>query len=152
MNTSPHVHGDIKFSIVSDDISNNCVFFPLHCVNIGAPENTLKTYKTKNYWKSNESNLKTSFSIQHKKHNLFISLPLKIAPWKWKKIFCRKHMHMCHLKCLLWWMPNFHLYESINEIFHKLKNLVKNKNCIIAKRGKIITKCGSCLWLQSRAV
>ena len=69
-----------------------------------------------------------------------------------KKIFCRKHTHMCHLKYLLWWVANFHLYENINEIFHELKNLVKNRNCIIAKWGKIITKCGSCLWLQSRAV
>ena len=36
-------------------------------------------------------------------------------------------------------------FTNINEIFHIFKNLVKNKNNILAKPAKIITNWGSFL-------
>ena len=129
VNTSPHAFGDIKFSIASNQINNNFALFLLHCVNVGF-RNTLKSYKTKNKKRSGESNLKTSFSIQHVKHNFSLSFPPQNNT---VKTFCRKHMYVCYLKCFLWRAANFHLCENINEIFRELKNLVKHKNCIITK-------------------
>ena len=41
-------------------------------------------------------------------------------------------MHICCLKCLLW-----HLYENSNEIFHKLKSLVKHKNYCLLLLSKL---------------
>ena len=64
---------------------------------------------------------------------------------KTKKIFCKNHMHLCHLKCLFWRLAIFNFYENINEILHGLKNLVKQKNCIFSKWD-------SFLWLESRSV
>ena len=43
-------------------------------------------------------------------------------------------------------------FTNINEIFHILKNLVKNKNKIITKPAKIIKNWGSFLWWQIGAV
>ena len=139
VNTSPHAFGDIKFSIASNQINNNFALFLLHCVNVGF-RNTLKSYKTKNKKRSGESNLKTSFSIQHVKQNLSVFPTSKQHNWQ-ENAFCRKHMHMCHLKCFLW----RHVYESINEIFHELKNLVQHENCKITKQRKIITNWGNFL-------
>lgn len=54
-------------------------------------------------------------------------------------------MHLCHLKCLFWWLAIFNFYENVNEILRGLKNLVKQKNCIFSKWV-------SFLWLESRSV